>query len=415
MLKFLKPFSFLPALLLMYMIYSFSAQDGATSAHLSYSVSYKAIEVCGELLGADFEDWEIDRLANRFQTPVRKLAHMTEYFALAVAVAFPLYVYGMRGILLLFFAGLICVGFACGDEYHQSKVAGRGPSKRDVLIDSFGVFWGIILVRIIGWTGRSTIFRPFSKKRRQDADTRAEYPEEAGRSRQAAPEYYGYADQRYSQQSGSAFRGQSGQRYSQSGPAYHGQTDQRHTRQADPAYHSQADQRHTRQANPAYHEQADQRYAQQSGPAYYDYDQPDQRHTRQANPAYHDQRYPQQSGPAYYDQDGREYSRRPSPYSYGPASQGRPQAGGDRRCESSGRYDDPENGYRTASARDFTPQDVYDPEYDPEYDSEYYDEDDTTSDRLSEDMSFRKLVSDLKDQKQARRSARRADSSQAKP
>ena len=389
MLKFLKPFSFLPALLLMYMIYSFSAQDGTTSAHLSYSVSYKAIEVCGDVLGADFEDWEIDRLANRFQTPVRKLAHMTEYFALAVAVAFPLYVYGMRGILLLFFAGLICVGFVCGDEYHQSKVAGRGPSKRDVLIDSFGVFWGIILVRIIGWTGRSTIFRPFSKKRRQNADAQTEYPE-----------YYGYEDQRYSQQSGPAFRRQSGQRYPQSGPAYHGQADQRHTRQADPAYHDQADQRYSRQANPAYHDQADQRYAQQAGPAYHDRA---------------DQRYAQQAGPAYYGQDGRGYSRRPSPYSYGPAPQGRPQAAGDRRWESSGRYDDPENDYRTASARDFTPQDVYDPEYDPEYDSEYYDEDDTTSDRLSEDMSFRKLVSDLKDQKQARRSARRADSSHAKP
>ena len=87
---------------------------------------------------------------------------MTEYFALAVSVAFPLYVYGLRGIWLMLVAGFICVAFSCGDEYHQSFVAGRSPSKRDVMIDSIGIFFGVILTRIIGWTGRKTIFRPFS-------------------------------------------------------------------------------------------------------------------------------------------------------------------------------------------------------------------------------------------------------------
>lgn len=164
-IKMLKPFSFLPALLLMYIIFSFSAQDGTASSELSYKVTHKIVEVSGEILSADLEASEIDALAVRFESVVRKLAHMTEYFALAVAVAFPLYVYGMRGFLLMLCAGLICVAFACGDEYHQSLVVGRNPSKRDVLIDSFGVFLGIILVRIVGWTGRHTIFRPLAKKK----------------------------------------------------------------------------------------------------------------------------------------------------------------------------------------------------------------------------------------------------------
>ncbi len=175
MLNFLKPLSFLPAIIMMYLIFTFSSQDGVTSAQLSYKVSYKVIETGGELLGADFEPWEIDNLATRFHGVVRKLAHMTEYFALAVAVAFPLYVYGLRGILLMLVAGFFCVAFACGDEYHQSYVAGRGPSKRDVLIDSFGVFWGIILVRIVGWTGRKTIFRPFIKKKKNKKDPSEQY------------------------------------------------------------------------------------------------------------------------------------------------------------------------------------------------------------------------------------------------
>ena len=106
----------------------------------------------------------MDSWAQRIHGVTRKLAHMTEYFALAIAVSFPLYVYGVHGILLMLLAGMICVGFAAGDEYHQSFISGRSPSVRDVGIDSFGVFWGIILVRIIGWTGRKTIFRPRKKK-----------------------------------------------------------------------------------------------------------------------------------------------------------------------------------------------------------------------------------------------------------
>ena len=168
MIRILKPLSFLPAIMMMYLIFSFSAQDSSASSQLSYKVSYEIVEAGSRVIGADLESWEIDSLANRFHGAIRKLAHMAEYFALAVAVSFPLYVYGLRGILLMIVAGLFCVAFACGDEYHQSYVAGRSPSRRDVFIDSFGIFWGIILVRIIGWTGRKTIFRPFCKKKMKD-------------------------------------------------------------------------------------------------------------------------------------------------------------------------------------------------------------------------------------------------------
>lgn len=176
----LKPLSFIPALLLMYMIFSFSSQTGEVSSQLSYKVSHKIVETVDYVFDGNLEDWEIDDWANRINFITRKLAHMTEYFALAVAVAFPLYVYGLHGIWLMLVAGIICVGFACGDEYHQAFVAGRSPSRRDVLIDSFGVFWGIVLVRIVGWTGRKTIFRP--KKKKKESYIQEEYYHEPKRS-----------------------------------------------------------------------------------------------------------------------------------------------------------------------------------------------------------------------------------------
>lgn len=162
----LRPFSFLPAMILMYMIYSFSAQPGEVSSELSYKVSYEIVDTVDYVFDGGHEEWQIAQMAQKINFITRKLAHMAEYFALAVAISFPLYVYGLRGIWLMLIAGLFCVGFACADEFHQSFVAGRSPSKKDVLIDSFGVFWGIILVRIIGWTGRKTIFRPRMKKQK---------------------------------------------------------------------------------------------------------------------------------------------------------------------------------------------------------------------------------------------------------
>lgn len=126
----LKPLSFLPALAMMALIFSFSAQTGVSSGQLSYKVSYKLVETGSRVLDKPLDDVQIDAYARRIEGPVRKLAHMTEYFILAITVALPFYVYGLRGFPLLLVAGAICVGFACTDEYHQSFVAGRGPSLR---------------------------------------------------------------------------------------------------------------------------------------------------------------------------------------------------------------------------------------------------------------------------------------------
>ena len=148
---FLKPLSCLPTLAVMAMIFSFSSQNVTESGSLSYRVSYKIVDAGSQLLNKDLEPWQKDAYATKIEGPVRKAAHITEYFILAITVALPLYVYGLRGFPLLLVAGALCVGFACTDEYHQSFVSGRSPSVRDVCIDSIGVFFGIMLVRILCW------------------------------------------------------------------------------------------------------------------------------------------------------------------------------------------------------------------------------------------------------------------------
>lgn len=328
----LKPLSFLPAILLMYMIFSFSAQDGTSSAQLSYKVSYKIVEVAGEVLGADFEPWEIESLANRFHGPVRKIAHMTEYFALAVSVAFPLYVYGLRGILLMIVAGLFCVGFACADEYHQSMVAGRSPSEKDVMIDSIGIFFGIIFTRIIGWTGRKTIFRPLakkSKKEKKGKKNQQEFAEQTPNNYQNPPymNYNGQPAPGYYQPQGYPNQ----QPYGQA--SYAGQPNPNYAGQARPGYAGQQmqgynGQSYTGQPMPGYGGRPPQGYQNQQ--PYYN---------NQGAPGYAGQR-----GPSYYG---------PPPYDFPPQKQAQ--------------------------------------------------REDHTSDQLSEDMSFKKLMTDLKDKKQTER------------
>ena len=53
LIHLLKPLSFLPAILMMYLIYSFSAQTGEVSGALSYEVSYQIVETKNIIKTAD--------------------------------------------------------------------------------------------------------------------------------------------------------------------------------------------------------------------------------------------------------------------------------------------------------------------------------------------------------------------------
>lgn len=162
---FIKPLSFIPALIMMYIIFSFSAQDGAASSKLSYKVSHKIVSTADRALDLDLTEKQINRCIRKIHFYVRKLAHFTEYFLLAVSVSVPLYAYGIRGIWLVMTSGILCAGFAGLDELHQFFVQGRGASVRDVAIDSCGSLIGIFTVRICGYICRMSICEPLRRRR----------------------------------------------------------------------------------------------------------------------------------------------------------------------------------------------------------------------------------------------------------
>ena len=152
MLKKLRPLSFIPLILMLSMIFSFSAQTGEDSGKLSYEISYRIIEVKNDILNENKTDEEIADDADSIHFYVRKAGHMTEYFVLALTIIVPLYIYNIRGKKLFWITLFLSACFAGLDEYHQSFVAGRGPSVKDVGIDSVGALiadtLSYILIRI---------------------------------------------------------------------------------------------------------------------------------------------------------------------------------------------------------------------------------------------------------------------------
>ena len=160
----LKPLSFIPALLIMYCIYSFSAQDGTASAQLSSGITHKIVHVVDRIFDFNLSADQIETGVNKIHYYIRKTGHFTEYFLLAVSFSLPLYVYGIRGIWLILTAQILCTGFACLDEYHQLFVSGRAASQKDVIIDTVGAFTGIISTQIVGYIFRKTVFDPLFRK-----------------------------------------------------------------------------------------------------------------------------------------------------------------------------------------------------------------------------------------------------------
>lgn len=145
----LKPLTFLPVILMMCVIFSFSGQNGEQSSGLSEKVARSVISVTERALDQEWGEDTVNKYIDVLQFPIRKGAHMGEYFALCCLISLPLYVYGLRGIRLFAAAVLFCAVFAATDEFHQSFIGGRGPSVRDVFIDTAGAVIAGTAVRLL--------------------------------------------------------------------------------------------------------------------------------------------------------------------------------------------------------------------------------------------------------------------------
>lgn len=115
----------------MILIFILSGQTAEKSALLSGSINSKFYNF--PILGTLFKFF-----------PIRKFAHFILYFFLSIFISLALCDYNQKYIYVK--SILICFLYACSDEIHQLFVNGRSGMVSDVLIDTLGATFSMILI-----------------------------------------------------------------------------------------------------------------------------------------------------------------------------------------------------------------------------------------------------------------------------
>jgi len=133
--------AFLYVALWMLVIFFFSAQVSDESSEQSGRIVAFVLYVVRLVFG---EPAAQALAGSGIELVVRKLAHFSEYAVLAVLMNRALRLNGFPAdyLLSLLFSAL----YACTDEFHQSFVPGRSMELRDVLIDTAGAAFGLLIV-----------------------------------------------------------------------------------------------------------------------------------------------------------------------------------------------------------------------------------------------------------------------------
>lgn len=126
----------------MAVIFGFSAQSGQSSGGFSERLILSA----AKLIGLDsVPAATLDIL----QTAVRKGAHFLSYAVLAL-LSFPAVAsYGVKGRLRYLLSLGICFLYAVSDEVHQMFIPGRNGNPIDVLIDTAGAAFGLLIIAVL--------------------------------------------------------------------------------------------------------------------------------------------------------------------------------------------------------------------------------------------------------------------------
>lgn len=133
-------------LMLLYgIIFTFSAQDADESGSLSRYIAEKCVELFNGMSGKHWSQTVLDGWAAYWEHPIRKLAHFSEYACMGVLVYLLLRPWKKRNKSLYLIVILWVFLSAAADEFHQLFVPGRYGSFADVLLDTCGGSFGVVI------------------------------------------------------------------------------------------------------------------------------------------------------------------------------------------------------------------------------------------------------------------------------
>lgn len=133
----------------MCMMFLFSNQNATKSNHTSDKVTISLIHLVDKFRGKTTGKAQEKKIIKNVRLLVRKTAHMSEYFVLAVLIFCLVsnYVSSNKKVFLITF--ICCVLFSIGDEIHQLFIPGRTGRIFDVGVDSCGILLGCIVLTFI--------------------------------------------------------------------------------------------------------------------------------------------------------------------------------------------------------------------------------------------------------------------------
>ena len=134
-------------LLCMMSIFLFSCENSNESTNTSVETTKVVIDT---ITFNQLEESKSEEIANTYFTPIRKSAHVIEFFCLGLLVINVVKDYWKINYKLILLCILFCMMYAVSDELHQHFVPGRSCEFKDVCIDTIGSSVGIMIYYLIG-------------------------------------------------------------------------------------------------------------------------------------------------------------------------------------------------------------------------------------------------------------------------
>ena len=132
-------------ILWMALIFFFSAQPQIESTETSNTVAYILYQLYSLVFNGNA--MKISDFMLKYASPIRKLAHFTEFGVLGVLFYINYLEYRKDKVVL--YSLISSVLYAISDEIHQLFVLNRYCSFKDMLIDSCGAITGIIIFHLL--------------------------------------------------------------------------------------------------------------------------------------------------------------------------------------------------------------------------------------------------------------------------
>ena len=129
------------------LIFWFSSFNGIDSTRQSRGFLHDTLGKIIDVIKPSMSEYDKEILIEKLDTPVRKMAHASVFFILAVFVCLLVKTYNVNRLYLISF--IVCFLYAISDEVHQIFVSERSAQVLDVFIDSSGSLLALLFMNFI--------------------------------------------------------------------------------------------------------------------------------------------------------------------------------------------------------------------------------------------------------------------------